>query len=91
MSAANRRLFGRDSRGALPTESILRLAVWCAFLVVISFTSADPDLWGHVRFGLDILRDANRHGITVLPPKPGDSDLKRSLMRMPAGPARFWF
>jgi hypothetical protein len=39
------------------------VAVWCAFLVVISFTSADPDLWGHVRFGLDILRDANVHQV----------------------------
>lgn len=38
-------------------ERLLRVAVWCAFLVVISFTSADPDLWGHVRFGLDMLRD----------------------------------
>ena len=39
------------------------MAVWCAFLVVISFTTADPDLWGHVRFGLDILRDANIHQV----------------------------
>ena len=63
MSAGNRLLFARDRRGVLPTESVLRVAVWCAFLVVISFTSADPDLWGHVRFGLDILRDANIHQV----------------------------
>ena len=43
----------------LRTERLLRIAVWCAFLVVISFTSADPDLWGHVRFGLDMLRDGH--------------------------------
>jgi hypothetical protein len=41
------------------TEAVLRVAVWCAFLVVLSFTSADPDLWGHVRFGMDILRDGH--------------------------------
>jgi hypothetical protein len=46
---------------ALPTEAVLRVAVWCALLVVLSFTSADPDLWGHVRFGRDILRDGNVH------------------------------
>ena len=59
MSASNRLSFARDGDGAFPTAPILRVTVWCAFLVVISFTSADPDLWGHVRFGLDILRDAN--------------------------------
>ena len=41
------------------TEAVLRVAVWCAFLVVLSFTTADPDLWGHVRFGMDILRDGH--------------------------------
>ena len=55
MSAGNRLSFARGA--AFPTAPILRVAVWCAFLVVISFTTADPDLWGHVRFGLDILRD----------------------------------
>ena len=44
---------------AIPTEAVLRVAVWSALLVVLSFTSADPDLWGHVRFGLDILRDGD--------------------------------
>lgn len=53
-----RALFIRRS-SAIPAEGSLRVAVWCAFLVVISFTSADPDLWGHVRFGMDILRDGN--------------------------------
>jgi hypothetical protein len=39
------------------------MAVWGAFFVVLSFTSADPDLWGHIRFGLDILRDGYVHHI----------------------------
>ena len=48
---------------AIPTERILRIAVWGAFLVILSFTSADPDLWGHIRFGLDILRDRHVHHV----------------------------
>ena len=51
-----------DRLKTVRTETVLRVAVWCAFLVVLSFTSADPDLWGHVRFGMDILRDGHtRH------------------------------
>ena len=63
MSAGNPLPFARGGHRALPTERLLRVAIWCAFLVVISFTTADPDLWGHVRFGLDILRDANIHQV----------------------------
>src|SRR5690349_21471806 len=44
---------------ALRTEAMLRVAVWSAYLVLVSFTSADPDLWGHVRFGTDILRNGS--------------------------------
>jgi hypothetical protein len=32
-----------------------RIAVWALLVWVLSFTYADPDLWGHVRFGQDIL------------------------------------
>ena len=46
-----------------PTEAILRITVWSAFLVIITFTSADPDLWGHVRFGADILRNGSIHQV----------------------------
>ena len=35
---------------------ILRLALWCVVLAAVTHTSTDPDLWGNVRFGLDILR-----------------------------------
>jgi hypothetical protein len=45
------------------TEATLRVAVWSAFLVIVTFTSADPDLWGHVRFGADILRNGHIHQV----------------------------
>jgi hypothetical protein len=54
---------GSRRSSAIPTETVLRVAVWSALLVVLSFTSADPDLWGHVRFGMDILRDGNIHQV----------------------------
>jgi len=36
---------------------MLRVALWCVLLAAVTHTNADPDLWGNVRFGLDILRD----------------------------------
>jgi len=56
-------LDGYRRSSSIPTEAVLRVAVWCALLVVLSFTSADPDLWGHIRFGQDILRDGNLHQV----------------------------
>lgn len=53
----------RRLSSAIPAEAVLRAAVWCAFLVILTFTSADPDLWGHVRFGTDILRNGNVHQV----------------------------
>src|SRR5262245_19018428 len=55
--------FPRRPSDSISTEVILRVAVWSAFLVLITFTSADPDLWGHVRFGTDILRSGSIHQI----------------------------
>ena len=47
------------TRRLLPSvETLLRAALWSVLLAVIAFTRTDPDLWGHVRFGMDILRDA---------------------------------
>ena len=49
-------------RGLIPvigTEHALRLALWAILLAAATYTSADPDLWGHVRFGLDILRSGS--------------------------------
>jgi len=39
--------------------------IFCGFVVVVSRTVADPDLWGHLRFGLDTLE--NRAVIQVDP------------------------
>jgi hypothetical protein len=36
---------------------LIRLAVFAALLGALTRTFADPDLWGHVRFGGDILRE----------------------------------
>ena len=47
------------STRALSRVSILRVALWCVLLAAITYTSTDPDLWGNVRFGLDILRDGS--------------------------------
>jgi len=42
-------------REGLDVRSFLLLIVLLGLAVTISGTTADPDLWGHVRFGLDIL------------------------------------
>src|SRR5689334_3129778 len=49
----------RASVSSLPVPGfrILRIALWCVLLAAVTRTSTDPDLWGNVRFGLDILRD----------------------------------
>ena len=39
--------------------TLLRVALWCVLLGAVTYTSTDPDLWGNVRFGLDILRDGH--------------------------------
>jgi hypothetical protein len=41
------------------TELLIRGALWSVLIAVVSYTTADPDLWGHVRFGLDLFRDLN--------------------------------
>ena len=56
-------LLRRRPLSSVPAEALLRVAVWSAFLVIINFTSADPDLWGHVRFGADILRNGSIHQV----------------------------
>jgi len=56
-------LLRRRPVSSVPAEALLRVAVWSAFLVIVTFTSADPDLWGHVRFGADILRKGSIHQV----------------------------
>lgn len=43
----------------MQTQRLLRVALWSILLAAATYTSTDPDLWGNVRFGLDILRDAS--------------------------------
>ena len=35
--------------------TLCRVALWAFLSVLVTSTSADPDLWGHLRFGLDML------------------------------------
>jgi hypothetical protein len=48
-----------SSQAATPPSAVWGLAitslVFAALFYRIAFTAADPDLWGHLRFGLDIL------------------------------------
>ena len=48
-----------------------RLVIWAVLLSVLSYTVADPDLWGNVRFGVDIL---NQHGLPAVDPYSFTSD-----------------
>jgi hypothetical protein len=47
---------GKTSR-TFPAYAAARPLTWIFVAFAILKTLADPDLWGHVRFGLDILRD----------------------------------
>src|SRR6185436_4926423 len=50
-----------DPQPTLPGIVPPRWAPWIIVATILApafvMTQADPDLWGHVRFGLDILRD----------------------------------
>lgn len=48
-----------------------RLIIWTLVFGVLTITGADPDLWGHVRFGLDIIRDM---ALTAIDPYSFTSD-----------------
>src|SRR5262249_27548385 len=54
--------YSRELDGMSPTRHDRTVALVPAIMLAsfslfwISYTIADPDLWGHVRFGLDILR-----------------------------------
>jgi hypothetical protein len=51
---------------------ILRVPVWMAAAYALLQTDADPDLWGHVRFGLDTL---HTHQLSSVDPYSYTSDL----------------
>jgi hypothetical protein len=50
----------------------LRVALWAVLVAVIVFTRTDPDLWGHIRGGLDVLRD---HALPASDPYSFTSDV----------------
>jgi hypothetical protein len=41
--------------------TLCRIALWAFLSVLVTNTSADPDLWGHLRFGLDMLASKSVH------------------------------
>jgi hypothetical protein len=43
--------------------ALCRLTLWAFVLVLVTHTSADPDLWGHLRFGLDMLASKSTHAV----------------------------
>jgi hypothetical protein len=50
---------------------VIRLGMLLGAMTLVAWTTADPDLWGHVRFGLDTLRD---HSLTAKDPYSFTSD-----------------
>lgn len=44
-------------RGLLTPERLLRTGLFLLLASIVASTRTDPDLWGHVRFGLDMIRD----------------------------------
>jgi hypothetical protein len=49
----------RTEDGGRRTEILLRLALLLLLASVVAATKTDPDLWGHVRFGADMIRDGS--------------------------------
>lgn len=44
---------------ANPISNPIKILIISVFVILISRTVADPDLWGHLRFGLDILHSSS--------------------------------
>ena len=42
-------------------KRLLIVALWVSCALALSLNLADPDLWGHVRYGQDVLRDGQLH------------------------------
>ena len=69
LSAIGRHVGHRDCTGSFlspviqvqHTRVVLRVALAAIVLGVFSHTRADPDLWGHVRFGADIVAARSVH------------------------------
>ena len=43
--------------------TLCRCALWTFVFVLVTKTAADPDLWGHLRFGLDALASGTAHAV----------------------------
>jgi hypothetical protein len=52
--------------------AVLRVPVWIGVFCALLTTTADPDLWGHVRFGLDMLSTGR---LTTVDPYSYTSDI----------------
>src|SRR4029434_523005 len=50
----------RDTFQASPL-TLCRLTLWSFLALMVTTTLADADLWGHLRFGLDILAAKSLH------------------------------
>jgi hypothetical protein len=53
----NRRSFSLPL--GVPVDALLMVLVWTVVACVLGTVNADPDLWGHLRFGLDMLREGH--------------------------------
>ena len=51
------------SRIALSSSplTLIRVTMWAFLALLVTGTAADPDLWGHLRFGLDMLETGTIH------------------------------
>ncbi|AMY12278.1 hypothetical protein LuPra_05551 [Luteitalea pratensis] len=61
MSTGTRVGSGAKNAGPVAAAAALRPLALLVMGAGAASTSADPDLWGHLRFGLDMLRDRALH------------------------------
>jgi hypothetical protein len=66
-----------DRTAALATQPVstgaqLTVLLWVAVACLLGTVNADPDLWGHLRFGLDMLRD---HSLPATDPYSYSQDI----------------
>ncbi len=53
--------FRGEASGDRGLTMFVAVVIGAIVLALASMTTADPDLWGHVRFGLDMIRDGHVH------------------------------
>ncbi len=58
--------FSEQPLRSLSLRKVLWLSVFVLFgLVIMSRSKADPDLWGHVTYGKEVIRDGHLHATTT--------------------------